>query len=81
MDRVVMDEMMGLFCVDIVVALDIFPTEAVPRYAMYNEKGFVQICLFLVPGTEGLDLAYKIEGILRLLSCVLCVTSEILSLE
>jgi len=40
MDRVVMDEMIGQFCVDIVVALDIFPTEAVPRYALYNEVVF-----------------------------------------
>jgi len=34
MDKVEMDEMMGLFCVDILVTLDIFPTEAVPRYAL-----------------------------------------------
>jgi len=32
-----MDEMMGLLWVDIVVALDIFPTEVVPRYALYKE--------------------------------------------
>jgi len=51
MDRVMMDETMGLFCVDILVALAIFPTEAVPRYALYNEEGVVYICLFLVPGT------------------------------
>jgi len=31
-----MDETIGLFCVDIVVVLDICPTEAVPRYALYN---------------------------------------------
>jgi len=48
---VVMDEMKGLFCVDIFVTLEIFPTEAVPRYALYNEEGLVQICLFLVPCT------------------------------
>jgi len=44
MDKVEMDEMMGLFCVDILVALDIFPTEGVPRYAYYNEEEFDQIC-------------------------------------
>jgi len=49
MDRVVMDETMGIFCGDILVTLAIFPTEAVPGYALYNEEGFVQICLFLVP--------------------------------
>jgi len=42
-----MDETMGLFCVDILVTLEIFPTEAVPRFALYNEEGFVQICLFV----------------------------------
>jgi len=53
MDRVVMDETMGLFCVDILVTLVIFPTESAPRYALYNEEGFVQIGLFLVLGTKG----------------------------
>jgi len=48
-----MDETMGLFCVDILVTSTIFPTEAVPRYALYNEEGFVQIYLFLVHGTKG----------------------------
>jgi len=40
-----MDETMGLFCVEILVTLAIFPTEAVPRYTLYNEEGFVQMCL------------------------------------
>jgi len=53
MVEVEMDEMKGLFCVDILVTLEIFPTEAVPRYALYIEKGLVQVCLFLVPGTIG----------------------------
>jgi len=66
MDKVEMDEMMGLFCVDILVTLEIFPTEASPRYALYNEEGFVQICSFLVTGTKGLDLDCMIEGILGL---------------
>jgi len=43
-----MDKIKGLFCVDIPVALEIFPTEAVPRYAFYIEVGLVQRCLFLV---------------------------------
>jgi len=47
-----MDEMMGLFCVDILGTLEIFLTKAVSRYALYNEEGFAQICLFLVPGTK-----------------------------
>jgi len=33
-----MDEMMGLFCVDIIVALDIFPTKAVPSYTPCTTK-------------------------------------------
>jgi len=44
--------MKNLFCVDILVTLEIFRTEAVPRYALYIEEGFVHICLFLVPGTK-----------------------------
>jgi len=39
MDKVEMDEMKGLFCVDILVTLEIFPTEAVLRYGLYNEEG------------------------------------------
>jgi len=44
MHKVVMDETIGLFCVDILVTLAIFPTKAVPRYALYNDEKFVQIC-------------------------------------
>jgi len=40
MDRVVMNETIGLFCVDILVTLAIFPNEAMPRYALYIEEGF-----------------------------------------
>jgi len=47
MGKVEMDEMKGLFCVNILVTLEIFPTEAVPRYALYDEEGFVQMCLIL----------------------------------
>jgi len=53
MDKVEMDEMNGLFCVDILVTLEIFSTEAVPRYTLYNEEGIVQMCLFQVPGKKG----------------------------
>jgi len=52
MCKVVMDEMKGLFCVDILVTLEIFPNKAVPSYALYNEEGLVQMCLFLVPGQD-----------------------------
>jgi len=44
------------FLVDGLVTLEIFPIEAVPRYALYNEEGFVRICLFLVPGTKGFGM-------------------------
>jgi len=76
-----MDEIKSLFCVDILVTLAIFPTKSVLRYALYNGEGFVQVCLFLVFGTKVLDSACLIEGILPLLRCVLCVSSEILSLD
>jgi len=76
-----MYEMQRLFCVDIVLTEEIFRTVVVPRYASYHEEGFVRMCLFLVHGTKGQDVACKIEGILPLLRCVLFVSSEILSLE
>jgi len=50
MDRVEIDGMKCLFCVDILVTLEISPTEAVPRYALYNEEGLVRLWVFLVPG-------------------------------
>jgi len=36
-----MDGTMGLFCADIFVTLPIFPTEAVPRHALYIEEELV----------------------------------------
>jgi len=56
--------MEGLFCEDILVTSEIFLNETVPRYALYNKEGLVQMCLFLVPGTIGYDLVSKIEGII-----------------
>jgi len=56
MDKVEMDEIKGLFslfCVDILLTLETLPTKAMPKYALYNEEGLVQMCLFLVPGKMG----------------------------
>jgi len=41
-----MDETMGLFCVHILVTLEIFPSEAVPRYA-FVQRGRVTADVFI----------------------------------
>jgi len=73
--------MMRLVCVDILVKFEIFPADAVPRYALYNEEGLVQMCPPLALGTRGPNPARMTEGSLQPPRRALCASSETLSPE
>jgi len=73
-----MDEMMRLFCVDIVVALTFSRPKLCQSTPCTTMRGLFRFVYFWCTASKG---ACKIEDILQLLRCVLYVSSEILSLE
>jgi len=53
-----MYETMGLFCVDILVTLAIFPTEAVPRLPCTTRKGLFRFVYIIMYKTDNVGTFY-----------------------